>query len=376
MTLVAPCRIAGKAARGGEPDELHPLLLGVGHLALAARHVLAVAPVEALDRCRPLPDGRAHAVHRRVAAADHHHPLAGGVQLAALEFGHGIAETEPVAGSEIVDGPDDSLRPRAGGLQVAALVDAGGDDHCVMDGTDFLKRDILAHIAIEPDLHPALLKLVVAAHHHVLLQLEAGDAIGHQPARAVIPVIDGDLHACAAQHVRRRQSARPRTDDPHRLGALHARGNRLDPAFLPGGVGDVFLHRSDGHGSVSRLLDHAIAFAKPVLRADAAANLGKGVGDLAQFIGLTEPALGGEAQPVGDVVVQRAVCLAIGHTALAASAGLLLRLLIRVFCVDLLEIRAAQIGRALVGHVAFHGHETQHGLLGHGRLSDFGLTQA
>ena len=52
--------------------------------------------------------------------------------------------------------------------------------------------------------------------------------------------------------------------------------------FVPRGVGDVFLDRADGHGAVARLFDHTVAFTQTVLRADAAADLGEGVGGLAE----------------------------------------------------------------------------------------------
>ena len=101
-----------------------------------------------------------------------------------------------------------------------------------------------------------------------------------------------------------------------------ARLDRLDPALLPGRVGDVVLDRADGDGAVARLLDDAIAFAEPVLRADAAADLGEGVGGGGDLVGLFQPALGGQLQPVGDVVLQRAMDLAERHAALRAAAGL------------------------------------------------------
>ena len=47
---------------------------------------------------------------------------------------------------------------------------------------------------------------------------------------------------------------------------------------------------------------------------------------LRQLIGLPQPPLGGQPQPVGDVVVQRAMGLAVGHAALRAAARLLLGL--------------------------------------------------
>jgi len=68
------------------------------------------------------------------------------------------------------------------------------------------------------------------------------------------------------------------------------------------------------------LFNNAVTFAQAVLRADAAANLGEGVGGLADLIGLAQAAFGREAQPVGDVVVQRAVRLASSAFSEAYSA--------------------------------------------------------
>jgi hypothetical protein len=80
-------RVPGETFGRGEPDELDALFLGIRDLALRPRHVGPVAAIEALDTCRPLPDGGTHAVHRRVAAADDDHALAVGVQLTVFELG-------------------------------------------------------------------------------------------------------------------------------------------------------------------------------------------------------------------------------------------------------------------------------------------------
>ena len=64
------------------------------------------------------------------------------------------------------------------------------------------------------------LELLVAAHDDVLLELEARDAVDEQPAGAVVAVVDGDLEALPAQHVRRRQPARPGADDADALRPL------------------------------------------------------------------------------------------------------------------------------------------------------------
>ena len=234
-----------------------------------------------------------------------------------------------------------------------------------MLATDRVKADIHAHRAVQHELHARLFQLLDPLHDHGLFQLEPRDPIGQQAPRAVIAVINRDLHALPAQHVRRRQPPGPRADDPHRFRPLCLRLDRLHPAVFPCGVGDVFLHRPDGHRAMSRLLDHAIAFAEAILRADPPADFREGVGRLRNLIGFLQPPLGRQAQPVGDVVVQRAVRLAIGHAALAATPRLLGRLFGGIFAVDFVEILRPQVRRPLLGRLLGNGHELKHAVLCH-----------
>src|SRR3546814_7044307 len=51
----------------------------------------------------------------------------------------------------------------------------------------------------------------------LLFQLKAGNAIGHQPARAVMPVIDVHVIALHAQQLGGGETGRPSADDAHGL---------------------------------------------------------------------------------------------------------------------------------------------------------------
>jgi hypothetical protein len=114
------------------------------------------------------------------------------------------------------------------------------------------------------------------------------------------------------------------------------------------------------------LLDHAVAFAQPVLRTDAAADFGEVVGRRREFVGFVEPALGGELQPVRDVVGKRAMHLAERHATLAAAARLGGGLGRGETLVDLVEIEAAHGDVPLVGGLLGELDEFEHAL-GHGR---------
>ena len=94
-------------------------------------------------------------------------------------------------------------------------------------------------------------------------------------------------------------------------------------------------------------LDHAIAFAQAILRADAAADFGHGGSACRQVVGFAQAAFRGQAQPVGNVIVQRAMRLAVRHAALRAAARLALRLFVRERRADLQEVGATAFGGAL-----------------------------
>src|SRR5262249_41181418 len=178
---------------------------------------------------------------------------------------------------------------------------------------------------------------------------------------AVVAIVDRDLVALAPELLGGGEAGRSRAHDADALGPLAPRFDRPHPALLPGGVGDVLLDRADGD-RFEALFDDAVALAQPVLRADAAAYFGKVVGRRGELVGLLQPALGGELQPVGDVVVQRAMDLTERHAALRATRRLLGRPLAREVGEDLVEVATPLGGRPLVGHGLRRAYELQHPL--------------
>ncbi len=174
-----------------------------------------------------------------------------------------------------------------------------------------------------------------------------------------MPIVYVHLIALPPQLLGRRQPARAGTDDADRLRALHARADRLHPAAREGSIRDEALDRADRDALIA-FLDDAIALAQPVLRADAATYLGEVVGGGADLVRFLQPVLGGQFQPVRDVVVQRAVHRTERHAALAATAGLGARLLRREVAIDFGEVRAAFGHVALVRRLLLQADELQH----------------
>ncbi len=217
------------------------------------------------------------------------------------------------------------------------------------------ERHVAADLAIELELDAAVREPLDAALHDILLELEVRDAVDEQAAGAVVAVEYRDLVALQTKLLRAGEPCGPCADHGHMLRTFAPRFQRLHPAFVPGGVAQELLDRADGDGAVARLLDDAIALAEAILRTDAAADLGHVVGGLRKLVSLFQPALGGELQPVGDVVLERAVHLAEGHAALRAARGLLGGFLGGVAGIDLLEIPRARHDGALFGPVRIDG---------------------
>jgi hypothetical protein len=116
---------------------------------------------------------------------------------------------------------------------------------------------------------------------------------------------------------------------------------------------------------MARLFNHTIAFAQTVLRADTTTDFGKGIRGLRQLVRLLQTAFGSQAQPVGNVVMQRAMRLAIRDTALAATASLLGRLFCRKAAIDLIEIFGPRVSGALCWHFFANVDKLQHLLPSH-----------
>ena len=107
---------------------------------------------------------------------------------------------------------------------------------------DLIKAYVHAHIAVGDNFYAALFKLGHTLHHHIFFKLKSGNSIGQKPSRAIITIIDRDLHTGPAQHIGRSQSPWARADDADGFPAGRGGLNGLHPSLSPGGIGDIFLN--------------------------------------------------------------------------------------------------------------------------------------
>src|SRR5512139_879884 len=337
------------------PQEVDAFFLGVGDLALGAGHVLLVAAVGAGDARCALADAGAVAVHRGVAAAQNHHALAAHV----VEGLAGLGEVEafPHVGDQERQRLEHAGQVLAGEAALHVGVGAHAHEHGVVFVEQALQRHIPADLGVEAEFDTHALEDFAATGHHRLFHLEFRDAEGEQAADLVVAVVHHRLHAVPRQHVGAAQSCRPGADHRDLLSGRHDVRHVGAPAGLEGLLGDVALDLADGdraeaarvraaaHGLAEAVgVEGARTFAQAVLRAHAAAHLGQAVSLVAQLGGLEQAALGDQLQPVGDVVVHRALPLAVGVAAAEAAVGLFLRVRRVHQRVDFAEFMLADVG--------------------------------
>jgi hypothetical protein len=106
-----------------------------------------------------------------------------------------------------------------------------------------------------------------------------------------------------------------------------------------------FSTAADRHRAEA-VVERAGALAQAVLRADAAADLGQRIGLVAQLGGLEQVALVDQLQPVGDVVVHRALPLAVRVAAVDAARRTGRRLVGLELPVDLAEPHDPRLRRS------------------------------
>ena len=195
------------------------------------------------------------------------------------------------------------LAARRAAHEVVGLGGTGADHHGVELPLQFVGGDVLADLHAGHELDALGLHLVEPPPHHLLLvKLHVGNAVHEEAARAVRPLVDGDVVAGAVELRSARQTRRSGTDDRHPLPRpLQGRFGH-DPALLKATVDDRALDGLDCH-RVAVDAQHARALARG--RAHAAGELREVVGLVELCQGLFPVVPVDQVVPVGDEVVER-----------------------------------------------------------------------
>ncbi len=274
----------------------------------------------------------------------------------------GLGEPEAVArvGNQEGQRFEHARQILAGEATLHVAVGAHAHEYGIVFVEQRLHRHVAADLGIEAELDAHAFEHLAAAGHDGFFHLEFGDAEGKQAADFLVAVVHHRLHAVARQHVGAGETGGAGADHRDALAGRHDVRHVGAPAGLERFLGDVALDLADGHRAETTDVrpaadgfaeavgvEGARAFAQPVLGADAAAHLGQRVGAVGELGGLEQAALGDELQPVRDVVVHRALPLAVGVAATEAAVGLFLRVRRRHERVDFTEPMLADLGRRL-----------------------------
>ncbi len=261
----------------------------------------------------------------------------------------------------VVDIGDEEVQRRIDARQVLTritaahvVVGAHAEEHRIVLIDQFLERKILADLGVENELDTHLLEHLTTALDDGLFQLELGDAEGQQTTNLRVSIVDGDLDAVAGQYIGTRKPRRTCTDHRHTLAAVDNRRKIGFPAIGKGGITNVKLDRADSYRAKA-IIQGTVTFTQALLRADTTGYLGQGIGLVRKLHRLLPVAFIDQLQPVGNVVVHRALPLAIGVAAVQAAPRLGCRGLGIEAAVDLRVLLDADIDgfllRALPGNV-------------------------
>ena len=243
-------------------------------------------------------------VHRGVASADQHDPVAEVVDVGVLQ---------------VVDRKVDMTEAFALDVQRVRPPDAGADeDRLVAVAEEVVNLERLADVGVGADfdiLEPQVAVLEIV--EHALGQAEFGDAVAQHAADLIVAFKDRDVVAVPRQNDRDGQPGRSGADDRDPLAVGF--GGTLGHLGGVGG-GDVVFNDREMY---RRALDaaHAVAFALVFVVADQAADGGQGVvfkqhpAGFVELVGLEQP------DHFRDVGVDRAALLAARVLAAQAQVG-------------------------------------------------------
>ena len=334
------------------PQELHrrrqvfevdALFAGVAALFEAAGHLVVGAPVEQRHVFRAQPDGGAHAVHRRVAAAHDDHPPTH-VRLLLLPRGQVLGGQ--IGAHQEVGRAEDVAQLLAREAQTSRGAGALRQKDGV-EGAQCVPAHVLPHAHAGAEFDAAGAQGVDLLVDDALGRLEVGDAVAQHAARARPRLEDRHRVSRQAHPLGDGEARRPAPNDRHTPTALETgRGDREAAPLAAVPIGHEGLQLAD-RDRLGVLAHHAVALAELLLRAEAAAQFRHLAGGAEDGGGRANASQLKVGQRPGDVVADRAG----RDTGLGGALDAALRLehgrLRRVAVVDLVPVVDAFEGRLL-----------------------------
>src|SRR5450631_2722389 len=297
--------------------------------------------------------GRAHAVRAGITAADDHDVTPAGKDLVRQLF----ARANAVLCRKELQREMHAVEFASGDRQVARLLGTTGQHHGVEIVGQLLRRDLLlaraqhgtqrkrpgaGHQHTGAEFHAFDAHLCDAPLDEVLFQLEVGNAVAQQPARAVVLLVYRHRVPGPRQLLGARQPRRTATYDGHLTARRAFRKTGHDPPFRPGPIHDGMLERLDPDGAV---VDIERASGLAGGGADAAGKFREVVRRMQNLTRLVPLLAVDEVVEVGNDVVDRAAVAAKRYAAVHAARALDLRLLGRQVGDELAPVLRAPAGR-------------------------------
>ncbi len=262
---------------------------------------------------RALTNRGAHAVHRRIAAAQHHHAFALHIDpglIRQLIETHNLTRIGDQERQRVMDARRIFIFKAA----AHGLIGADAQEDRVKLINQIAELDIAADFGIQLELNAHLGEHRASTRHYLFFQLERRNAEGKQPADFRVAIVNHRFDAVAGQHVGAGEASRACTDN------RHAFTGRLDvrqvgtPAHFHRFIVDIALDIADGHRA-KLIVQRTGAFAQAILRTNATAHFRQAVGLMRKLGRLDNATFIRQLQPVGNVVVYRALPFAVGVAA-------------------------------------------------------------
>ena len=246
----------------------------------------------------------AHAVHRRIAAAEYHDVQSLGIDVRLfrqLQQPHNLFSIRDQKRQRIVNAGRVFIRQ----IRFHGAIGTCANKYRIIFIKQRRQRNILAYFAVQLKAHAHPGEDFTPPGKQGFIQLEGRNAKGQQAADFRMAVKHHRAYAVAHQPVGAGETGWTGADNRHPLTAVHDLRKIRPPAVGQRLVGDIAFNVADSHRTVL-IAQRAGPFAQAVLRADATGYFRQAVGLMRKLNGGGDIPLFHPLNPLRNMVVQRA----------------------------------------------------------------------